>query len=64
MKIDWLSGKNIQNYINELKQKMGVNNNAFRSKSHEKAQNLIGGGGTDKNSMGNNNHSQRGNINQ
>jgi hypothetical protein len=40
MKIDWLSGKNIQNYINELKQKMGVNPN-FRSKSHEKAQNLL-----------------------
>ena len=40
MKIDWLSGKNIQNYINELKKKMGVNN-AFRSKSHEKAHNLL-----------------------
>jgi hypothetical protein len=40
MKIDWLSGKNIQSYINELKVKMGVNN-GFRSKSQEKAQNLI-----------------------
>jgi hypothetical protein len=35
MKVDWLSGKNIQTYINELKQKLGQQN--YRSKSHEKA---------------------------
>jgi hypothetical protein len=41
LKIDWLSGKNIQSYINELKQKLGgagtnPKGNAFRSKSQEK----------------------------
>lgn len=33
--MDWLGGKNIQSYINDLKNKIGVSN--FRSKSHEKA---------------------------
>jgi hypothetical protein len=39
IKIDWLGGRNIQTYINELKNKMGVQ--GFRSKSHEKAQHLL-----------------------
>ena len=39
LSIDWLQGKNLQGYINELKNKIGVQN--FRSKSHEKAGQLV-----------------------
>lgn len=37
-----MGGKNFQNYINELKHRMGINAQAVnRSKSHEKAQLLV-----------------------